>query len=116
MIFTSEQQANAQNYVSSLKQLKDYITDFNGAVRISNAKEILSIDTKELNDAVSIFEKLKTTQGDTFEAGKAKSEAMSQAFQNLSQAARDFASTNELNSESVGKFVQGQQQACTDCP
>lgn len=36
---------------------------------------------------------------------------MSQAFQNLSQAARDFASTNELNSESVGKFVQGQQQA-----
>ena len=111
MIFTSEQQANAQNYVSSLKQLKDYITDFNGAVRISNAKEILSIDTKELNDAVSIFEKLKTTQGDTFEAGKAKSEAMSQAFQNLSQAARDFASTNELNSESVGKFVQGQQQA-----
>lgn len=111
MIFTSEQQANAQNYVSSLKQLKDYITDFNGAVRISNAKEILSIDTKELNDAVSIFEKLKTTQGDTFEAGKAKSEAMSQAFQNASQAARDFASTNELNSESVGKFVQGQQQA-----
>ena len=111
MIFTSEQQANAQNYVSSLKQLKDYITDFNGAVRISNAKEILSIDTKELNDAVSIFEKLKTTQGDTFEAGKAKSEAMSQAFQNASQAVRDFASTNELNSESVGKFVQGQQQA-----
>lgn len=111
MIFTSEQQANAQNYVSSLKQLKDYITDFNGAVRISNAKEILSIDTKELNDAVSIFEKLKTTQGDTFEAGKAKSEAMSQAFQNASQAARDFASTNELNSESVGRFVQGQQQA-----
>lgn len=111
MIFTSEQQANAQNYVSYLKQLKDYITDFNGAIRISNAKETLSIDTKELNEAVAIFESIKSTAGDTFESGKAKSEAMSQAFQNASQAARDFASTNELNSESVGRFVQGQQQA-----
>lgn len=111
MIFTSEQQANAQNYVSYLKQLKDYITDFNGAIRISNAKETLSIDTKELNEAVAIFESIKSTAGDTFESGKAKSEAMSQAFQNASQEARDFASTNELNSESVGRFVQGQQQA-----
>lgn len=111
MIFTSEQQANAQNYVSYLKQLKDYITDFNGAIRISNAKETLSIDTKELNEAVALFESIKSTAGDTFESGKAKSEAMSQAFQNASQAARDFASTNELNSESVGRFVQGQQQA-----
>lgn len=111
MIFTSEQQANAKNYLSQLEQIKDYIADFRGTQRIGQAKQTLSIDTEELTEAVSIFENLKATQGDVFEAGKAKSEAMSQAFQNASQAARDFASTNELNSESVGKFVQGQQQA-----
>lgn len=110
-VFTSEQQANAQNYISYLGRIKDYIVDFNGSVRVSNAQQILNIDTKELNNAVAIFENIKSTAGDTFEAGKAKSEAMSQAFQNASQAARDFAATNELSSTSVGKFVQGQQQA-----
>lgn len=110
-VFTSEQQANAQNYISYLKQIKDYVVDFNGSVRISNAQQILSIDTKELNNAVAIFENIKSTAGDAFDAEKAKSDAMSQALQNASQSARNFASTNELSSASVGKFVQGQQQA-----
>lgn len=110
-VFTSEQQANAQNYISYLGRIKDYIVDFNGSVRVSNAQQILNIDTKELNNAVAIFENIKSTAGDAFDAEKAKSDAMSQALQNASQSARNFASTNELSSASVGKFVQGQQQA-----
>lgn len=110
-VFTSEQQANAQNYISYLGRIKDYIVDFNGSVRVGNAQQILNIDTKELNEAVAIFESIKSTAGDAFDAEKAKSDAMSQALQNASQSAKDFAATNELSSASVGKFVQGQQQA-----
>lgn len=110
MIFTSEQQANAQNYISYLKQVKDYIVDFDGANRIGKAKNILSIDVSELKYAVSIFENLKATSGDLFDSEQAKSDAMSKAFKNASQSARDFANSNDLSSESVARFVQGQQQ------
>lgn len=110
-IFTSEQQANAQNYISYLSQIKDYIVDFNGSNRIGKAQSILSVDTKELKYAVSIFENLKATSGDSFDAEQAKTDAISKAFKNASQSAKDFANSNDLSSESVVKFVQGQQQA-----
>lgn len=111
MIFTSEQQANAQNYISYLKQIKDYIVDFDGANRIGKAKNILSIDVSELKYAVSIFENIKSNSGDVFDAEQAKAEAISKAFTNASQGAREFANSNDLSSESIDKFIQGQQQA-----
>lgn len=110
-VFTSEQQANAQNYISYLKQIKDYFVDFNGSNRIGKAQNVLSVDTKELKYAVSIFENLKATSGDSFDAEQAKTDAISKAFKNASQSAKDFANSNDLSSKSVVKFVQGQQQA-----
>ena len=101
-----------QIYKNAWEQLKVSILDFNGSKRAANAKGILDVDLFELENAVTLFQQLKSSHADWTDQ-KVKNEAMTQSFYMASNAAKQYAQANELTAESIGEFKAKQEVAIT---
>ena len=101
-----------QIYKNAWEQLKVSILDFNGSKRAANAKGILDVDLFELENAVTLFQQLKSSHADWTDQ-KVKNEAMTQSFYMASNAAKQYAQANELTAESIGEFKAKQEAAIT---
>lgn len=109
-MFGQDSIKNLDDYRNKLSELKEYILDFDASARTQRAQNILSVDISEYERAVDIYDELIQKDNSLTESA-AKKQAISEAFQNASDSARDYAAANDMTAESVSKFQQRQTVA-----